>query len=281
MTSPRIITGPDEINAFLQKYKDINPDITQQLGDFDFESIVVFPNDIRLKKGEHMFTSDWISAATQGVIESANRQTLIVVEGNIVSQEAVSLSEDCAIFLGNVECPQLYVDGESFLLCKGTCTANLIESSYNGVRSLIEKAETGFFFVGEWLLEIGELNTRAMQIDQFAGADWEVLEMTFLDGMMNEDDGITRECKEKIAAGEPVLRWDCHEIMHQIARLSENPDAAVKALAAIKDIDKFRFWQSEIAKKTVLHAMTELDRPHDEIQGWIQTLLAAGVPADV
>lgn len=274
----QVLLDSDEIKTYLGRLSEetepVAKDTFWQLFDFEFQRIIVISSDLHLARDDDMFSEAWF--ASEGITQGAGLKTLLVVEGSIISQGSVSLSEDYGIVRGDLTCESLFVDGEALFVCFGTCKARYIEQTYNGVSSCIQRAETGFFFMSsDPMLKLIELNPGAIVCE--AGCDAEVLESTFVDGMLC-DGWITREGLDRIAQGESVLRWDCHEILHQVSLLPVDTDRAVAALASIEGIKHFRFWDNRRPKGTVLHALAALDAPTNEMRRWIQALTKAGVP---
>lgn len=290
--SVRVLEEQDEIAAFLtnlQSEAQHSPKGTRspaddafwQLQDFDFERIIVFTQDIHLEKQDSLFSMVWLSS--QGIEVENRLRTLVVVDGNIVAEGNVTLSEDYCIVRGDIECTSLYVDGEAFFVCFGTCKARYIHSTYNGVVSSIQCAETDFFLKShDEMLGIIDLNSGAAVLQE-GNYEVEVMESTFVEGVL-EDGWLTQEGLERIENGESVLRWDCNEILRQVARLPTETEDAVAALARTKGVAEFRFWERPSAynkqrpRGTVLHALAQIEASTASMRRWIQTLVQAGVP---
>ena len=138
-----------------------------QLFDFDFERVVVLDGDVTLKKGESLFSAEWLEQ--QGIVADVGRlkKKIVVVEGNVVTADSINLTENYCIIKGDLKCDSLYVDGDALFVCFGKVTAKYIWSSYNGVQSGIKKAQTDYVVLSsDEMLRIFEAETDLICLDE-------------------------------------------------------------------------------------------------------------------
>ena len=152
----------------LERLADGSPitEVFWQLEDFDFDCIVVLEGDVTLEDGEDLFSEDFLTSQVHSD-EGPEGKWLVVIKGNVNAEGPISLSEDYGLVFGDVRCKSLYVDGEALWGCTGTCTAESIWSSYNGVSSCIRRAVADYVVLSnDEMLSIKEAGCDLLCLDE-------------------------------------------------------------------------------------------------------------------
>ncbi len=266
MTSTlQLITNEEEITAYLADLATEDSPVAKatfwQLENFDVERIAIFSGETRNQDLEEL---------------EGQEPTLVVFEGDVLLERDIAVGY--WIVRGNLTCRSVYIYADwSLLACFGTCTANYIESDYNGILSAIERAETGFVILSrDEMLEIYTLNPGAIVPVEF---DASVVQRMFHAGLAPEG-VVSEECKQRIARGESVLRGQESEVLEELARLPVDPAAAIERLSSFSQIGEFRLWTGAMAGATAMHALARVNAPIESLRAWIKKLQAAGVPLD-